>query len=95
MQKCILVVDDDEMNLSRTRIILRKDGYDVLLATSGMEALHMLKRHHVDLVLLDIEDRREERKLCLSWKKNSPRMRPEYISLIRENYGPEGLKPQL
>lgn len=55
MQKCILVVDDDEMNLSRTRIILRKDGYDVLLATSGMEALHMLKRHHVDLVLLDIE----------------------------------------
>ncbi|MCI8474300.1 MAG: LysR family transcriptional regulator [Oscillospiraceae bacterium] len=47
------------------------------------------------LVLLDIEDRREERKLCLSWKKNSPRMRPEYISLIRENYGPEGLKPQL
>ena len=36
MQKCILVVDDDEMNLSRTRIILRKDGYDVLLATSGM-----------------------------------------------------------
>ena len=42
MQKRILVVDDDEMNLTRTKIILRKE-YDVLLAGSGMDALHILK----------------------------------------------------
>ena len=54
MQKRILVVDDDEMNLTRTRIILKKD-YDVFLASSGMEALHTLKNKKIDLVLLDIE----------------------------------------
>ena len=55
MPKCILVVDDDEMNLTRTRIILKKKDYDVLLANSGMEALQILKHKQVDLVLLDIE----------------------------------------
>ncbi|WP_330587523.1 response regulator [Acutalibacter sp. 1XD8-36] len=54
MQKRILVVDDDEMNLTRTKIILKKN-YDVLLASSGMDALHMLRHEKVDLVLLDIE----------------------------------------
>ena len=38
MKKCILVVDDDNMNLARTQIILRKE-YDVLTAESGMKPL--------------------------------------------------------
>ena len=54
MKKRILVVDDDNMNLTRTRIILGKD-YDVLLADSGMEALVKLKNEKADMVLLDID----------------------------------------
>lgn len=54
MRKRILVVDDDSMNLVRTKMILGKE-YDVLLATSGMEALNKLRYETVDLVLLDIE----------------------------------------
>jgi CheY-like chemotaxis protein len=54
MKKRILVVDDDGMNLSRTKIILGKD-YDVLLASSGMECLAVLKTEKVDMVLLDID----------------------------------------
>ena len=54
MQKRILVVDDDDMNLTRTRIILKND-YDVIVVNSGMKALDTLKREKVDLVLLDIE----------------------------------------
>ncbi len=53
MQKRILVVDDDTMNLKRTMIILKKH-YDVLLAESGQEALDILKNEIIDLVLLDI-----------------------------------------
>lgn len=54
MQKRVLVVDDDDMNLARTKIILGKE-YDVLLANSGVRALHILKNQQVDLVLLDID----------------------------------------
>ena len=54
MKKRILVVDDDGMNLARTKIILGKE-YDVLLANSGIEALMKLKSEKVDMVLLDID----------------------------------------
>lgn len=42
MQKRILVVDDDKMNLKRTGSILKKQ-YAVLLAESGEEALRLIK----------------------------------------------------
>ena len=53
MQKCILVVDDDVMNLKRTKLILEKH-YDLILTKSGEEALDKLKGESIDLVLLDI-----------------------------------------
>ena len=53
MRKRILVVDDDEMNLKRTRMILEK-YYNVLLAESGREALEKIKVEKIDLILLDI-----------------------------------------
>ena len=53
MQKHILVVDDDAMNLKRTKMILEKQ-YDVLLAESGREALKKISGKKLDLILLDI-----------------------------------------
>lgn len=54
MKKRILVVDDDNMNLARTRIILGKE-YDVLLADSGAQALIKMRNEKIDMVLLDID----------------------------------------
>lgn len=54
MKKRILVVDDDGMNLSRTKIILGKD-YHVISANSGIEALMKMKSEKIDMVLLDID----------------------------------------
>lgn len=54
MKKRILVVDDDSMNLVRTKVILGQE-YDVLSADSGIEALQKLKNEKVDMVLLDID----------------------------------------
>ena len=53
MQKRILVVDDDEINLMRTKKILEKN-YDVILVESGIEALNTIARERIDLILLDI-----------------------------------------
>lgn len=53
MRKCILVVDDDVMNLKRTKLILDKH-FDSVLVKSGEEALAKLETESFDLILLDI-----------------------------------------
>lgn len=50
----ILVVDDDKHTRMLLRAILENDNYTVLTATNGEEALEVLDREHVDLVVLDI-----------------------------------------
>ena len=51
----ILVVDDSPVVLEAVRDALIRDGYDVLSAADGIEALDIVKQHHVDLILLDID----------------------------------------
>ena len=51
----ILVVDDDQMNIMRAKMILSKGEYEVLTADSGEAALNILAEEEVALVLLDIE----------------------------------------
>ncbi len=53
MQKRILVVDDDALNLRRTQMILEKH-YDVVLAESGEQAIGKVIHEDIDLILLDI-----------------------------------------
>ena len=50
----ILVVDDDEMLLALVRVTLDKDGFEVLAATRGEEALAIAAAERLDLVILDI-----------------------------------------
>ena len=49
----ILLVDDDETIAALVRTIMRRAGVEVMWARDGESALHMLRRHRVDLVLLD------------------------------------------
>src|SRR5688500_15887361 len=50
----ILVVDDEPSMRDMLRIVLRRDGYDVVVAENGREALGVLERERVDLLLSDI-----------------------------------------
>jgi len=50
----ILVVDDEPMNVELLQAILQSNGYDVLTACDGFEAMHILAKTKVDLVLLDV-----------------------------------------
>lgn len=49
----ILIVDDDRLLQNSLKNIL-SEKYDPLIAGSGEEALRLLKKHSIDLVLLDI-----------------------------------------
>jgi PAS domain S-box-containing protein len=50
----ILVVDDDEAGRYMLRTLLHGEGYDVLVAADGEEALQVARREVVDLVITDI-----------------------------------------
>ena len=50
----VLVVDDDPRMLSMMRRTLEADGYGVTVVQDGAEALDVLRRETVDLVILDV-----------------------------------------
>jgi DNA-binding response OmpR family regulator len=52
--KLILVVDDEPDIVTIVEMILRSQGYDVLKAANGLEALALAERYSPDLILLDI-----------------------------------------
>src|SRR5438270_9910853 len=49
----ILCVDDEETPRILRKLILQKQGYQVLTAASGLEALELLDRANINLVLSD------------------------------------------
>jgi CheY-like chemotaxis protein len=49
----ILCVDDEEIPRTLRKLVLQKQGYDVVAASSGKEALAILATRHFDLVLTD------------------------------------------
>ncbi len=51
----ILVVDDEPSMREMLRIVLRRDGYEVLIAENGRDAIEQLRRTTVDLLLSDIK----------------------------------------
>lgn len=50
----ILVVDDDREIIRLLRSYLEQAGYEVLTAANGEMALHLLRREHPDLLVLDL-----------------------------------------
>jgi len=53
-KESVLVVDDDPRMLRMVQMILETEGYQVLLANNGEDALQMLVKGNIDLILLDI-----------------------------------------
>lgn len=49
----ILVVDDEEIPRTLRKLVLQKQGYDVIAAPSGAEALEIIRRGGIDMILTD------------------------------------------
>ena len=54
MAKRILLVDDEPLILKGLRYTLEQEGYEILTAADGEEALQVFFEQQVDLVLLDV-----------------------------------------
>lgn len=54
MKPRVLIVDDDEKNVTLLSVKMERDGYEVLSASNGVEALEKVGSDHPDLILLDV-----------------------------------------
>jgi DNA-binding response OmpR family regulator len=52
--KKVLVVDDDIKTVELVKLYLERDGYRVLTAYNGVEALRLARESHPDLIVLDL-----------------------------------------
>jgi DNA-binding response OmpR family regulator len=52
--RVILVVDDDVKTVELVKLYLTRDGYGVLTAYDGIEALRLARENHPDLMVLDL-----------------------------------------
>jgi two-component system response regulator VanR len=53
-KETILVVDDEREIRQLIEIYMKNEGYQVIQATNGLEALELLQQQKVDLIILDI-----------------------------------------
>ncbi len=53
--KNVMVVEDNEKNRKLMRVVLKAKGYNVIEATTGEEALTLLKNQKPDIILMDIQ----------------------------------------
>ena len=54
MNECVLVVDDDREIVKAIALLLEKEGYQVLKAYDGMEALELAAEKPVRLIIMDV-----------------------------------------
>jgi CheY-like chemotaxis protein len=53
--KTILVIEDNEMNMKLIRAILKVGKYRMLEAMDAETGLRLVREHHPDLILMDIQ----------------------------------------
>jgi two-component system response regulator PilR (NtrC family) len=75
----VLVVDDERSMRELLSIVLRRDGYEVLLAEDGAAGIEALKRERVDVVITDI---RMPHASGVDVLREAKRIDPDIISIV-------------
>ena len=53
--KTVLIVEDNELNMKLFHDLLDAHGYKTIQTRDGLEALDLARKHHPDLILMDIQ----------------------------------------
>jgi two-component system, NtrC family, response regulator PilR len=75
----VLVVDDERSMRELLSIVLRRDGYDVLIAEDGAAAVELLKRERVDILITDI---RMPQMNGVDLLREAKRIAPDIVSIV-------------
>jgi two-component system, cell cycle response regulator DivK len=55
INKCVLIVEDNELNMKLFHDLLDAQGYHTLQTRSGVDALSLARKHRPNLILMDIQ----------------------------------------
>ncbi|MGE5270976.1 MAG: response regulator [Thiohalocapsa sp.] len=55
VRRCVLVVEDNPLNMKLFSAMISAQGYDVLEAENGAGALDIARRRHPDLIVMDLQ----------------------------------------
>src|ERR1041384_4442784 len=89
-QPKILVVDDDALNQRMMKVLMMREGYQVDLASNGLEAFDAVKFQHYDVVFMDLQmpvmDGIEASRRIREWENGG---RKTFIVALTASYLPE------
>ncbi len=88
----VLVVDDEARILSALRRSLRREGYEILTAETGEEALRVLDERSVELIL---SDQKMPGMSGLQFLAEAARRRPEAVRMLITGWTEEIPREQL
>ncbi len=82
MTKKVLVCDDEPYIVESVSYVVRKAGYEVVMAEDGMDALTMARQERPDLIFLDIMmPRLSGQEVCRQLKQD-PDTKGAYIVML-------------
>ena len=72
MTKTVLIVEDNELNMKLFHDLLEAQGYQTVGTRNGIDALDLARKHHPDLVLMDIQLPEVSGLEVTKWLKDDP-----------------------
>jgi diguanylate cyclase (GGDEF)-like protein len=81
--RTILLVDDEENIISSLRRLLRRDGYQILTANGGAEALELLAQHEVDVI---VSDQRMPNMTGVEFLRRVKTIHPQTVRMVLSGY---------
>jgi two-component system, cell cycle response regulator DivK len=72
MGKTVLIVEDNELNMKLFHDLLEAHGYQTVGTRNGIEALDLARRHHPDLIVMDIQLPEVSGLEVTKWLKDDP-----------------------
>lgn len=82
-QRTLLLVDDEENIVAALRRLLRAEGWQLLCATSGEQALQLMALHEIDVIL---SDQRMPGMTGVELLRRTRQLYPETIRLVLSGY---------
>ncbi len=75
MQKSVLIVEDNELNMKLFNDLLEAHGFGTIQTRSGVEAVELTRKHRPDLILMDIQLPEVSGLQVIQWIKDDEALR--------------------